>query len=85
MEVEKIQDLSGGDRGAELPEGKDYQLQECLGMGVRPGRAIQQNKIPVIELLSIARDNGDRAGTESEIRREGNNCTGHRLHAVMNV
>lgn len=45
---------------------KDYQLQECLGICVRPGRAIQQNKIPVIEMLSIAQDNGDMAGTQRE-------------------
>lgn len=67
---------------------KDYQLQECLGICVRPGCAIQQNKIPVIEMLSIARHNRDMAGTEREIRRGENNCTGHRpcmLQLMCNV
>lgn len=32
---------------------KDYQPLECLGMCVRPGCAIPQNKIPVIEMLLI--------------------------------
>ncbi len=48
---------------------KDYQLQECLGICVGPGRATQQNKIPVIEILSVAWDNGDRAERDRERER----------------
>lgn len=66
---------------------KDYQLQECLGICVRPGRAIEQNKIPVIEKLSIARDNGD--GSQTERKRDKTRgkqlLRSLSLHAVINV
>ncbi|KAI4825228.1 hypothetical protein KUCAC02_020915 [Chaenocephalus aceratus] len=69
----------------EVAKRKDYQLQECPGICVRAGRAIQQNKIPVIEMLSITRHNGDIAETEREIRREGNNHRSPSFHAVVNM
>ena len=77
------------DRGAGLPEGKTTSSRNVLASVSDQARAIQQNKIPVIEMLSIARDNGDRAGTEREREiREGGGKQSRRspsLHAVMNV